>query len=222
MELNFPQISVIMPVYNRRNIIDRALKSIDLQTFTNYELIIVDDGSTDGLEELIFPEIKKRQNWRYLKHKNRKVAWTRNIGMHAAFGKYVTFLDSDDEYLPDHLQLRFDFMETHSEVDLIHGGFKLIGPEDTFWVVDVRDQSKLIHIKDCCVGATLFAKRSLFLLEGGFPIVPYSPEFYFLQKVKKKYRIVKVSFSTYLYHTSGSDRICHDKIINKNDEEGNP
>jgi glycosyltransferase involved in cell wall biosynthesis len=221
MELKFPQISVILPVYNRRNIIERALKSIDLQKFADYELLIIDDGSTDGLEELIFPEIQKRQNWRYLKHKNRKVAWTRNIGIHAALGKYVTFLDSDDEYLPDHLQLRFEFMEIHPEIDLIHGGFKLVGSEKSFWVVDVRDQSKLIHIKDCCVGATLFAKKSLFLSEGGFPIVSYSPEFHFLHKVEKKYRVEKVDFPTYLYHTSGSDRICYDKIINENDEDGN-
>ena len=197
-------------------IIERALKSIDSQSFKDFELLIIDDGSTDGLEEIILPQIQKRNNWRYLKHKNRKVAWSRNIGIHAALGKYVTFLDSDDEYLPEHLLLRFEFMETHPEIDLIHGGIQLIGPEETFWVVDVRNPSKLIHINDCCVGATLFAQKSLFLSEGGFPIVPYSSESHFLEKIEKKYQVKKVDFSTYLYHTSGRDRICYNKIIKKN------
>lgn len=205
-----------MPVYNRCNVIERALQSVDSQIFKDFELLIVDDGSTDNLEDLILPEIQKRNNWRYLKHKNRKVAWTRNVGIHAALGKYVTFLDSDDEYLPEHLQLRFNFMETNPEIDLIHGGIQLIGPEKTFWVVDVRDPSKLIHINDCCAGATIFAKKSLFVSEGCFPIVPYSPEFYFLQKIEKKYRIEKVNFPTYLYHTSGNDRICKNDKFNNN------
>lgn len=208
MELQPPQISVIMPVYNRRKIITRALKSVDSQSFKDFELLIIDDGSTDGLEDLVFPEIHQRTNWRYLKHKNRKVAWTRNIGIHAALGKYVTFLDSDDEYLPEHLQLRFDFMESHPEIDIIHGGVQLIGPEETFWVVDAQKPPRLIHLKNCCIGATLFAKKSLFLSENGFPIVSYSPEFHFLQNIKKKYKIKKVNFVTYLYHTIGSDRIC--------------
>jgi len=208
MEIKHPQISIIIPVYNRRNIIERALKSIDSQTFKDFELLIVDDGSTDNLEELILPEIQKRNNWRYLKHKNRKVAWTRNIGIQAALGKYVTFLDSDDEYLPEHLRMRFRFMETQPDVDLIHGGFKLVGQEDNFLVVDARDSSKLIHIKDCCVGATLFGKKDVFLTMGGFPIIHYSPEFHFLQKVEKNFNIQVVDFPTYVYHTEGNDRVC--------------
>ena len=208
MNIQQPQISVIMPVFNRREIIKRALNSIDLQTFTDFELLIVDDGSADDLEKIVFPEILKRRNWRYLKHANRKVARTRNIGIHAALGTYVTFLDSDDEYLPEHLELRVKFMNEHSDIDVIHGGVKLVGPEDTFWVTDVRDSSKLIHINDCCVGATLFAKKDLFLTVGGFPNVPYSSEYFLLEKLAVEYRIAKVDFSTYVYHTDRSDRIC--------------
>ncbi len=203
-----PQISVIMPVFNRREIIKRALDSLESQTFTNFELLIVDDGSTDALEEIIFPEIQKRSNWRYLKHANRKVALTRNIGINAALGTYITFLDSDDEYLPDHLRLRLEFMKGNKDIDVIHGGVKLVGPEETFWVTDVRDRSKLIHINDCCVGATLFTKKEIFLSVGNFPAVPYSSEFYLLEKLAAEYRIAKVDFPTYVYHTDRSDRIC--------------
>lgn len=209
--LQQPQISVIMPVFNRRDIIKRALDSINSQTFKDFELLIVDDGSSDALEEIIIPEIQKRDNWRYLKHTNRKVALTRNIGIHAALGTYITFLDSDDEYLPEHLRLRLEFIKGHKDIDVIHGGVNLVGPDETFWVTDVRDGSKLIHINDCCVGATLFAKKEIFLSVGGFPAVPYSSEFYLLEKLAAEYRIAKVDFPTYVYHTDRSDRICMQK-----------
>lgn len=186
----------------------RALRSVEGQTLNDYELLIVDDGSVDGLEELIIPEILNRPNWRYLKHTHRGLAWTRNIGIHAALGEYITFLDSDDEYRPEHLRLRLRYLREHSEIDVIHGGVEIEGPEETHWVVDVRDPSRRIHIQDCCVGATLFAKKTVFLSVGGFPIVSYSPEFHLLQKLQARYCVKKVDFPTYVYHTSGTDRIC--------------
>ncbi|HDL18388.1 MAG TPA: glycosyltransferase family 2 protein [Bacteroidetes bacterium] len=211
-----PIISVILPVYNRRHVIMRALNSVEQQSFRNYELLIVDDGSTDGLETVVIPEVLRCPHWRYLKHTNRKVAWSRNIGIRAALGEFITFLDSDDEYLPEHLQLRYDYMLAHPEVDIIHGGVKIDGPEETHWVVDAAEPTQKIHINDCCVGATLFAGRKVFLESGSFPIVPYSPEYHFLQKAAGRYRIEKVAFPTYIYHTAGEDRICRNRGILKN------
>ncbi len=98
MDINSPLISVIMPVHNRRHLVMRAVHSVQRQTVADWELLIVDDGSTDGLEQDILPLIAEYPNYRYLKHAQRRLSASRNIGMHAALGRYVTFLDSDDEY----------------------------------------------------------------------------------------------------------------------------
>ena len=208
MNQMLPLVSVILPVFNRRYVIERALNSVIAQTFQDFELLIVDDGSTDGLEERVIPEILHRPNWRYLKHANRRLAWTRNIGLFAALAKLVTFLDSDDEYLPEHLALRVDFMTQHPEVDIIHGGYELIGPEEYHWVRDVRHPARKIHLNDCCLGATLFGKKDVFLQAGGFPLVNFSSEYYLLQQLEKRFCVKRVFFSTYRYHTESEDRLC--------------
>jgi len=91
------RVSIIMPVYNRRHLILRAINSVKTQTEPSWELLILDDGSTDGLESLILPLLPENPNWRYFKHARRGVAATRNLGLHAATGEFITFLDSDDE-----------------------------------------------------------------------------------------------------------------------------
>ncbi len=208
MAYEYPMVSIILPVFNRRPVIHRALASVSSQTFGDYELLIVDDGSTDGLEEEILPLVLQRPNWRFLKHANRKLPQTRNIGIHAALGRYVTFLDSDDEYAPEHLHLRVEYMRRHPEVDVIHGGIELIGPEESHWVIDARDPARKIHIQDCCVGATLFGKKEVFFAVGGFPDLPYSAESHLLEKLERRFRIRKVAYPTYRYHTGGEDRLC--------------
>ena len=206
--LDEPTVSVILPVFNRRPLIHRALASLLRQTFTDFELLIVDDGSTDGLEQEVLPLVLQYPNWRYLKHANRKLARTRNIGIRAALGRYVTFLDSDDEYLENHLQLRVEYMERHPGVDIIHGGVVLTGPEELHWVPDAEHPGRKIHIRDCIVGATLFGKREVFLQVGGFPTVDFSSESRLMKRLEGRFTVEKVDFPTYVYHTEADDRLC--------------
>ncbi len=203
-----PLVSVILPVYNRRHLIMRAIQSVEGQTFSDWELLIVDDGSTDGLESLILPLVLEHDKYRYLKHSNRKLSTTRNIGIHAALGEYVTFIDSDDEYKPDHLQQRLDYFAAHPHVDVVHGGLELVGPPESHWVRDVYNPDKLIHINDCVVGGTIFAKKMVLIDSGGFKLLSYSAESELISRLEKKYRVAKVDFPTYRYYTGLEDSIC--------------
>jgi glycosyltransferase involved in cell wall biosynthesis len=203
-----PLVSVVLPVFNRKHLIERAITSIKTQSFSDWELLIVDDGSSDGLEDLVIPMVMNSPRIRYLKHANRKLAATRNVGIHAAMGRYISFLDSDDEYRSDHLQLRYEYMTAHPEVDFIHGGVVLIGPEETHFVRDAYDSSKLIHISECCVGATFFGKKKAFMSSGGFKLMPYSAESDFLERISGSFHVVKVDFPTYKYYTGLEDSIC--------------
>ena len=95
-----PVVSVVIPTYNRASLVGRAVGSVLGQTFPDLEVVVVDDGSTDGTEEAVRAVGDGRV--RYLRHEaNRGVAAARNTGMAHARGEYVAFLDSDDVWLPE-------------------------------------------------------------------------------------------------------------------------
>jgi len=103
-----PLVSVIMPTFNRADTIRRAIRSVQAQTFTDWELIVVDDGSTDNTVALIEgcdPRLK------LIRQENQGTAGARNAGLGASAGSYIAFLDSDDEWLPHHLELCVSFLE---------------------------------------------------------------------------------------------------------------
>ena len=103
-----PSVSVIMPTFNRADTIRRAIRSVQAQTFTDWELIVVDDGSTDNTVALIEgrdPRLK------LIRQENQGTAGARNAGLSASAGSYIAFLDSDDEWLPHHLELCVSFLE---------------------------------------------------------------------------------------------------------------
>ncbi|MCK5306495.1 MAG: glycosyltransferase [Candidatus Omnitrophica bacterium] len=96
-------VSIIIPTYNRARIIKRAVKSVLEQTYTNFELIIIDDGSTDNTAEII--NSYKDERVIYIKNnKNSGQTIARNIGLKKAKGEYIAFLDSDDEWHIDYLE----------------------------------------------------------------------------------------------------------------------
>ncbi|HVN90874.1 MAG TPA: glycosyltransferase [Candidatus Binataceae bacterium] len=103
-----PLISVVIPVYNGANSIGRAVASVLEQSLTNFEIIVVDDGSTDSTREALQPFVP---HLRLLEQTNAGPAAARNAGIAIARGEYIAFLDSDDAWLPDKLQLLVDAIE---------------------------------------------------------------------------------------------------------------
>ena len=121
-----PAITVLMPVFNGEKYLREAIESILQQTFTNFELLIINDGSTDKSEEIILSYDDKRI--KYLKNeKNLRLIATLNKGFELATGKYVVRADADDINYLNRLQLQYDFMEQHPEVGLLGTGFETFG-----------------------------------------------------------------------------------------------
>ena len=201
-----PRVSVIMAAYNRGALLSRAVNSVIAQVFKDWELIIVDDGSIDNTFDIVSGYQKEFQNIRYIKHSNRKLGLTRNAGIQSSVGDYVTFLDTDDEYKPGHLQIRFEYMKTHPEIDLIHGGVEIIGNP---FVKDKNDLNKEIHLDDCTIGGTFFGKKKVFEELNGFSDIPYSEDSEFYERALEKYKIKKVSYPTYIYYRDTADGICN-------------
>ena len=96
-----PRFSVIIPTYNRQDMVVNAVKSIVAQSYENWEVVVVDDGSADNTMELIQAFDDKRIRYLYIPHSERSAA--RNRGIKLSKGEYCCFLDSDDYYLPQHL-----------------------------------------------------------------------------------------------------------------------
>ena len=105
--MNIPQISVIVPVYNVEKYLSRCIESILSQTFTDFELLLIDDGSTDRSGEICDEYAKKDTRIRVFHTKNRGVSAARNLGLDNAKGEWISFVDSDDWVEDDYLRTLF-------------------------------------------------------------------------------------------------------------------
>lgn len=113
-------VSVIVPTYNRRETILAAIASVQRQTFPDWELIVVDDGSTDGTADLIQGADPRLV---LIRQENQGVNAARNAALLRARGRYIAFLDSDDEWLPHHLELSMAFFRAFPAEDFLSGEF---------------------------------------------------------------------------------------------------
>jgi glycosyltransferase involved in cell wall biosynthesis len=165
------EVSVIIPTFNRAPVLMRALNSVLGQSFTDWELIVVDDGSSDGTEALMREWMNGGlENIRYFKTENRGVSHARNFGVKQAHSPWVAFLDSDDEWLPRKLELQL----------ALAGQFELIHGEEIWMRGGVRVNPLKKHAKSggdvfarcieiCCISpSTTMLKRSLFERMNGF------------------------------------------------------
>lgn len=109
-----PKVSVLMPVYNAERYLQEAIDSIINQTFTDWELIIINDGSTDGSETIIKAYTDKRIRL-VNNEQNLKLIKTLNNGIDLCQGEYIARMDADDIAMPDRLQIQVDFMDKHPD-----------------------------------------------------------------------------------------------------------
>jgi glycosyltransferase involved in cell wall biosynthesis len=103
-----PFFSIVIPVYNRSLFIIEAIKSIQNQSFKDWECIVVDDGSTDDSASVIKKLVEEDNRIHYIYQENAERSVARNNGIKNSKGNYICFLDSDDEFLPNHLQVLYN------------------------------------------------------------------------------------------------------------------
>jgi glycosyltransferase involved in cell wall biosynthesis len=113
----FDLVSVIIPTYNRATVLSRAIESVISQSFRNFEIIIIDDGSDDNTSEVIE---SFDQTVRHFRIPHSGVSRARNAGIEKAKGEWISFLDSDDYWLPQKLQKQMAYLATHPEYKICH------------------------------------------------------------------------------------------------------
>lgn len=154
----FPFFSVIIPTYNRAAFIEETIQSVLEQSYPHYEIIVVDNCSTDNTAELLEPFIRARQI-QFIKHEeNYERARSRNTGMSAARGDFVTFLDSDDFMYSDNLKDAAEYAGAHPNAKCFHNLFELVDGERkviyTFKFPSLKNQTKAIAYGNfmSCIG----------------------------------------------------------------------
>lgn len=120
-------ISVVIPTYNRANLVQATLKSILAQSYANFELIIVDDGSTDNTEQALQPFLSDKVF--YYKKSNGERGAARNFGTHKAKGDYVNWFDSDDLMMPFHLEEAAMLLEKNGRPEVLAMAYESRTPE---------------------------------------------------------------------------------------------
>jgi len=122
MTNKYPLVSIIIPTYNRRQLLRRALTSALSQSYTNIEVIVIDDGSQDGTNEVItqINDPRVRYLWR---QENRGIGFSRAEGIDNSIGEIIALLDSDDEWMDGKLKAQVELLVNHPEIDVLFGNF---------------------------------------------------------------------------------------------------
>ena len=128
-----PIVSIVMPVYKTAPYLREAVDSILSQTFTDFELIVLDDCSPDNAEEILDNYTDPRIV-RYKGEKNAGLSNVLNVGIGMARGKYIARMDSDDLSMPERLQIQVDYLEAHPDIDLVSVGMQLFGAKEEVWL----------------------------------------------------------------------------------------
>jgi glycosyltransferase involved in cell wall biosynthesis len=191
-----PLISVIIPTYNRANLVGEAIESVLLQDFNDYEIIVVDDGSTDNTLEIL----NKFNNHLIVLHQpNQGVSAARNAGIATAGGRFIAFLDSDDLWLKQKLTAQIDFFQSHRDA--------LICQTEEIWIRNgVRVNPKKRHQKPsgmifepslalCLVSpSAVMLNRKLFAAVGIFdPSLPACEDYDLWLRISCRYPVYLIN-----------------------------
>ncbi len=191
------KISIIMPSYKRhRDLVERAIQSLLSQTYTNIEIVLVDDNARDDLIdyraelEALIIELNDNRIVYLQNQSNLGGAGARNEGIKVSTGEYVTFLDDDDEYLPEKVEKQLAFM-LDNNLDMSFSKLCIYNEKDK--LIDVREHDiqsfdsvylKKYHLTKQITGTpTFMMKRQVLIDVGGFEIVPMGQEYYLMQKI---------------------------------------
>jgi glycosyltransferase involved in cell wall biosynthesis len=161
-----PKVSVILPTYNRAHIIEKAIQSVLKQTYQDFEIIIIDDGSKDDTEKIIRGFQEKDNRIKYIRfEENKGAAAARNAGINMSKGEYITFQDSDDEWVIDKLEKQMKVIETSSENIVVYCGFWRIDGDEKTYIPDINISNREGNIHKELLKRNFIGTPSILLLK---------------------------------------------------------
>jgi glycosyltransferase involved in cell wall biosynthesis/SAM-dependent methyltransferase len=191
-EVNPPLVTVVIPCYNQAHFLGEAIESVLSQSYTNFEVIVVDDGSTDETSEVA----SRYEEVRLIRQENRGLSGARNRGLGEARGEYVVFLDADDRLLPGALEAGLRCFEAHPECAFVSGKSRRIAEDGTLlspWrPPHVEGDHYLALLRGNYIGmhGTVMYRRRVFDDVGGFDVTLSACEDYDLYfRVARRYPV---------------------------------
>lgn len=213
IESSTPMVDIIIPFYNRKALVKRAIKSVQNQSFQDWKLWMVDDGSSDGAIEELKKEFESQKIQFIQLDKNQGVSAARNQGIKLGHNSWVAFLDSDDEWLPQKLEKQMQYLKQYPETVLIHC--------NETWVKDnkvVKQKKK--HKKPegrafnacvllCCISpsATVIRRKVLESLDFFREDFPVCEDYDLWLKVTSKFDIAFLEESLLIKHGGHKDQL---------------
>ena len=164
MDINHKElISVIIPFYNQENYFEECLNSVIHQTYSNLEIIIINDGSDKKYDEVLTKfQSKHLDKIKIFSQENKGVSAARNLGILQSKGEYIAFIDSDDVWLPNKLEYQINIIKK-KKIDFIHGSYLIINEDSSFvgkFIAKSLNYKDLI--KSCDIGlSTVLIKSNL-------------------------------------------------------------
>jgi glycosyltransferase involved in cell wall biosynthesis len=216
-----PVISVIMPVYNAEKFVKEAIESILNQTFSDWELIIIDDCSIDNSIEIV----QSFQDKRIILLKNETnlgVSKASNKGIRIARGKYVTRMDSDDISLPARFKKQVEFLEKHPDYVLCAANVQMFGAKQDFFVLPVEDQ----QLKIALLYQNPFVNSSVLIRSKNCKKYLYNETFPFAEdyelwinlKEEGKFASIPEVLVKYRIHQNNLTSTVHSEMANRHKE----
>jgi glycosyltransferase involved in cell wall biosynthesis len=199
------KISVIMSVYNTDFVlVKRAIDSVLKQNFQDFELIIIDDGSQNNSQNLILDyAVANEDKITYLRHKNCSQSESINRGILLTNSEFITVIDADDEYKPNHLSTCLSEMKSH---DLIASTTEtIVNQESDYYVPDRFNTNEVVHVDDCILFATLFGKKEVFTSLNFHDM--YGADAHFYERAEQQFMVQKLDLRTYIYYRNNPDSV---------------
>ena len=193
-----PVFSIVVPCYNQDKYLKECLESVSIQSFENWECIIVDDGSTDNSKTIALEFVNKDNRFIYKYKENAGLASTRNFGINIARGKYILPLDGDDKIGTEYLFEAMQIFNKTPETKLVYCKASYFGSINEYWDLPIFDY-KLFLFQNCIFCAAIF-KKSDYLLTTGYDvnmIYGYEDWEFWLQLIQKNdivHRIDSIQF----------------------------
>lgn len=207
--MNKPLVSVIMSAYNAEKFIEKSIKSVLDQTYSNIEFIICDDGSTDKTGEVI----KRYPAIRYIYQTNKGQGAGRNNAASHAKGEYLAFIDADDCWVPDKLSVQIALFDRNPAVGAVYSDMEIVDSNGVTLGFNAKGKMKRGHVfNDLIAGnymcglSSLVVRTEILREVGGFSDHRYCQDFVFLLKVANKYE-VDFSERTLVYYLSHEESI---------------
>ncbi|MFC1683803.1 glycosyltransferase family 2 protein, partial [Candidatus Zixiibacteriota bacterium] len=213
--------SVVIPVYDRERFIGKAVQSVLGGTLKDIEVIVVDNGSTDGTRDVVREIAKQDPRVQLIENDQNIIALSLNKGWQAARGKYIAQLDSDDEYVPDTLQAMTDHLENHPKSGLAVSYYDLMDESGEvlkeFGVIDHLEYNRNNIMRCDGAGAVRVWHRKVIAEFGGFDekeLGHYGEDYDLVLKVTEKYDLGRVHQVAYRYrrHPDNTDAKRDDRM----------